>query len=200
MQLLRSSCLRTVWRSAATQSETYEPQQSLTRTNGVLRKLVEIGCMTACVHPARGGCAQKRALHSEVWLILEQLLVRVFVRAQHDRLDAAQADNDHHVRDTYNYVTVQSDVKMPGRHFAYLEDGTRHAAFQRAISAAVDRVHADDTDARVLNIGCGAGPRRALPNISRVNTLKLRPGLGVPRRHVSGPELDAAGQPAQLSS
>ena len=68
-----------------------------------------------------------------------------------------QADNDHHVKDTYNYATVQADVKMPGRHFRYLEDDTRAAAFGKAICAAVDRVHAEDKDARVLNLGCGAG-------------------------------------------
>ncbi len=72
-----------------------------------------------------------------------------------------QADNDHHVKDTYNYVTVQADVKMPGRHFAYLEDGARHAAFQGAIQMAVDRMHANDKDARVLNLGCGAGASSA---------------------------------------
>ncbi|BDA48465.1 Protein arginine N-methyltransferase 7 [Coccomyxa sp. Obi] len=68
-----------------------------------------------------------------------------------------QADNDHHVKDTYNYVTVQADVKMPGHHFGYLEDDSRAAAFERAIREAVDRMHADDKDARVLNLGCGTG-------------------------------------------
>ena len=68
-----------------------------------------------------------------------------------------QADTDHHVKDTYNYVTVQADIKMPGWHFAYLEDTTRHDAFRRAIEAAVQQMEAEDKDARVLNLGCGAG-------------------------------------------
>lgn len=66
------------------------------------------------------------------------------------------------MKDTYNYVTVQADVKMPGRHFAYLDDGPRHAAFESAIRTAVDRMHSEDKDARVLNLGCGAGECRML--------------------------------------
>ena len=68
-----------------------------------------------------------------------------------------QADTDHHVKDTYNYVTVQADIKMPGRHLAYLEDAPRHDAFLRAIEAAVQQMEAEDKDARVLNLGCDAG-------------------------------------------
>ena len=68
-----------------------------------------------------------------------------------------QADKDHHVKDTYNYVTVQSDIKIPGRHFAVLEDSVRHAAFSRAITAAVSQMETEDKDARVLNLGCSAG-------------------------------------------
>lgn len=68
-----------------------------------------------------------------------------------------QADKDHHVRDTYNYVTVQSDIKIPGRHFAVLEDSPRHAAFSAAITAAVSQMEAEDKDARALSLGCGAG-------------------------------------------
>lgn len=77
---------------------------------------------------------------------------------------ALQADNDHHVKDTYNYATVQADVKMPGRHFQCLEDDRRAAAFEGAIRAAVDRVHAEDKDARILNIGCGAGSNARCSN------------------------------------
>ena len=72
------------------------------------------------------------------------------------------ADTDHHVKDTYNYATVQADIKMPGRHFAYLEDSPRREAFQRAINAAVQQMEAEDKDARVLNLGCGAGKTPAL--------------------------------------
>ena len=38
-----------------------------------------------------------------------------------------QAELDHHVRDTYNYVTVQTDIVMPGRQLAVLEDTYRQA-------------------------------------------------------------------------
>ena len=68
-----------------------------------------------------------------------------------------QADNDYHVKDTYNYVTVQADMEMPKRHFRYLEDTTRRTAFADAVTLAVDRLREDAKDARVLNIGCGAG-------------------------------------------
>ena len=40
----------------------------------------------------------------------------------------AQAELDHHVRDTYNYVTVQADIAMPGRQLAVLEDTYRQAS------------------------------------------------------------------------
>jgi protein arginine N-methyltransferase 7 len=71
---------------------------------------------------------------------------------------AWQADSDHHVKDTYNYVTVQADIRMPGRHLAALEgDQPQHEAWERAIRAAIVRVRADDRDVRVLNLGCGTG-------------------------------------------
>lgn len=84
---------------------------------------------------------------------------------------ALQADNDHHVKDTYNYATVQADVKMPGRHFTYLEDDSRAAAFEGAIRTAVDRMHAEDKDARVLNLGCGAGLNTPLHVLARHGVL-----------------------------
>ena len=68
-----------------------------------------------------------------------------------------QAENDYHVRDTYNYLTVQADVRMPRRHFKYLEDVARLDAFAAAVAAAVERLRADARDARVLHLGCGAG-------------------------------------------
>ena len=68
-----------------------------------------------------------------------------------------QADSDHHVKDTYNYVTVQADVAMPGRHFAYLGDARRHEAYEAAIRAAVRQLDTEDMDVRVLDLGCGAG-------------------------------------------
>ena len=68
-----------------------------------------------------------------------------------------QAENEYHIRDTYNYVTVQADIRMPGRHFGYLCDRARLEAFERAITIAIDRTRAEAKDARVLNLGCGAG-------------------------------------------
>ena len=68
-----------------------------------------------------------------------------------------QAENDYHVRDTYNYLTVQADIRMPRRHFKYLEDVSRLDAFAAAIAIAVERLRADARDARVLHLGCGAG-------------------------------------------
>jgi hypothetical protein len=78
-------------------------------------------------------------------------------RSTQEACAALQADSDHHVKDTYNYVTVQADIKVPGRHFAYLADQARHAAFEAAICAAIARLDAEDKDVRVLNLGCGAG-------------------------------------------
>lgn len=69
-----------------------------------------------------------------------------------------QAENDHHVKDTYNYVTVQTDIRMPGRQFGVLADAVRQGAWQRAIRAAVARIEGEDKDCRVLNLGAGAGP------------------------------------------
>ena len=69
-----------------------------------------------------------------------------------------QADNEYHIKDTYNYMTVQADVRMPRRHFKYLRDGARLDAFARAARAAIDKVRAErHCDARVLHLGCGAG-------------------------------------------
>ncbi|KAL4451864.1 hypothetical protein ABPG75_007526 [Micractinium tetrahymenae] len=68
-----------------------------------------------------------------------------------------QAENDHHIKDTYNYVTVQTDVRMPKRHILQLEDSYAVSRFQQAIEAAVQAVAAEDKDCRVLNLGSGAG-------------------------------------------
>ena len=68
-----------------------------------------------------------------------------------------QAESDHHVKDTYNYVTVQTDVKMPRRQIRYLEDTARHEPFQLAVQAAVRKLLAEDKDVRVLHLGAGAG-------------------------------------------
>ncbi|KAL4424877.1 hypothetical protein ABPG77_002100 [Micractinium sp. CCAP 211/92] len=68
-----------------------------------------------------------------------------------------QAENDHHIKDTYNYVTVQTDVRMPKRHILQLEDSYTVSRFQQAIEAAVKAVVAEDKDCRVLDLGAGAG-------------------------------------------
>ena len=68
-----------------------------------------------------------------------------------------QADNDHHVKDTYNYVTVQADIRLPKRHFAVLQDAARADAFEAAIKHAIAALRAQDKDARVLALGAGAG-------------------------------------------
>ena len=68
-----------------------------------------------------------------------------------------QAESDHHVKDTYNYVTVQTDVKMPRRQIHYLQDTARHEPFQLAVQAAVWKLLAEDKDVRVLHLGAGAG-------------------------------------------
>ncbi|KAK9825810.1 hypothetical protein WJX74_009582 [Apatococcus lobatus] len=69
-----------------------------------------------------------------------------------------QAESDHNVKDTYNYMTIQTDIRMPRRHFTFLEDSELHRVFQAAISQAVAQITADeDIDCRVLNLGAGAG-------------------------------------------
>ncbi len=68
-----------------------------------------------------------------------------------------QAESDHHVRDTYNYVTIQTDIRMPARHTTALLDDARQAPFLRAIAGAVAEIASEEKDVRVLNLGAGAG-------------------------------------------
>jgi protein arginine N-methyltransferase 7 len=68
-----------------------------------------------------------------------------------------QADNDHHVKDTYNYATVQADIRLPKRHFAVLHDTARTNAFDLAIQRAIVTLQEQDKEARVLILGAGAG-------------------------------------------
>lgn len=68
-----------------------------------------------------------------------------------------QAENDHHIKDTYNYMTVQSDIRMPKKLFEQLEDEYFNSRYKDAITAAVSHFESLDTDCRVLNLGSGAG-------------------------------------------
>eukprot|EP00889_Picochlorum_renovo_P001971 jgi/Picre1/29001/NNA_004395.t1 len=68
-----------------------------------------------------------------------------------------QAENDHHIKDTYNYMTVQSDIRMPKRILKQLQDPYFNRQYRRAIEQAVDYFESSDTDCRVLNLGAGAG-------------------------------------------
>jgi protein arginine N-methyltransferase 7 len=83
------------------------------------------------------------------------------VRAE-DELPAAlltpfQAENDAGIKDTYNYMTVQADVRAPGRALAALADARATSAWAAAVAAAVADVEAGGADARVLVLGGGAG-------------------------------------------
>ena len=68
-----------------------------------------------------------------------------------------QAESDHHVKDTYNYVTIQTDIKMPQRQTRMLHDSKRCQPFQDATRIAVARLKAEYKDVRVLHLGSGAG-------------------------------------------
>ena len=79
-----------------------------------------------------------------------------------------QAESDHHVRDTYNYVTIQTDVRMPARHTTALLDKARQAPFLRAIAAAVAQISLEEKDVRVLDLGAGAGQFGILFHLSKL--------------------------------
>ncbi|GMH43344.1 hypothetical protein BSKO_11266 [Bryopsis sp. KO-2023] len=72
-------------------------------------------------------------------------------------LTPQQAQRDHHIRDIYNYVTIQTDIRMPKRQISYLEDAYRHQKFAKAIRQAVANIESKDMECRVLNVGAGAG-------------------------------------------
>jgi len=103
-----------------------------------------------------------------------------------------QAESQHDVKDTYNYVTIKTDVSMPARHIRALQDPARCHPWQEAVKAAVARLAAQHKDVRMLHLGAGAG-RDAMPNnnptssrlgFSRMffQVLRLCPGVGVGRR------------------
>ena len=68
-----------------------------------------------------------------------------------------QAESDHHVRDTYNYVTVQTDIVMPQRQISVVADSVRQKAWQEAIQQSVKAIIAEDKDCRVLDLAAGTG-------------------------------------------
>ena len=68
-----------------------------------------------------------------------------------------QAESDHHVRDAYNYMTVQTDIAMPKRQIAVVQDKVRQCAWAAAIKQAVAGIMAEDMDCRMLDLGAGAG-------------------------------------------
>lgn len=68
-----------------------------------------------------------------------------------------QAENDHDIKDTYNFMTVQTDVRMPNRELKAIEDSYLVKAWKEAIQGAVGDVEARDTDCRVLNLGSKIG-------------------------------------------
>ena len=68
-----------------------------------------------------------------------------------------QAESDHHVRDAYNYMTVQTDIAMPARQIKVVQDSVRQAAWAAAITDTVARIRGQDMDCRVLDLGAGAG-------------------------------------------
>jgi len=87
-----------------------------------------------------------------------------------------QAENDHHVKDTYNYCTVQADIRIPKRSLAVFGDHARLDAFEEAIKHAIAALHDDDKDARVLHLGSAAGllPLMALKHGARHVTVAER--------------------------
>lgn len=68
-----------------------------------------------------------------------------------------QAESDHHVKDTYNYVTIQTDTKMPARHTDLLHDSYRTNLFEQAVKEAVKSILEEDKDVRMLHLGPGTG-------------------------------------------
>ena len=61
------------------------------------------------------------------------------------------------MKDTYNYLTIQADTRMPARQICMLQDTDRTAPFVEAVERAVKMILAEDTDVRVLHLGAGTG-------------------------------------------
>ncbi|GLC34375.1 hypothetical protein PLESTM_000188400 [Pleodorina starrii] len=79
------------------------------------------------------------------------------------------AEVDDRTRDTYNFVTIETDVRMPKRCLRVLHDSARLAAVREAVQAAVEAARRgggsggggegdeDERDVRVLLLGSCAG-------------------------------------------
>ncbi len=83
--------------------------------------------------------------------------IRAEEQLPHVLLTPFQAENDPDIRETYNYMTVQADIRMPGRAIREVRDVGTIRAYRRAIEGAVAALESSDTDARVLNLSCGPG-------------------------------------------
>ena len=80
------------------------------------------------------------------------------------KLQCVQAESDHHVRDAYNYMTVQTDIAMPQRQVKVVHDTKRQAAWAAAIRDTVAAIKGQDMDCRVLDLGAGAGKYFSKPS------------------------------------
>ncbi|KAL3131069.1 hypothetical protein ABBQ38_000384 [Trebouxia sp. C0009 RCD-2024] len=67
-----------------------------------------------------------------------------------------KAESDHHVRDAYNYMTVQTDIAMPKRQIQVVQDTLCQDAWTAAISHTVAAIRGQDMDCRVLDLGLHA--------------------------------------------
>ena len=83
--------------------------------------------------------------------------IRAEEQLPHALLTPFQAENDPEIKETYNYMTVQADIRMPGRALRQIRDVRTIRAYRRAIEGAVAALESADTDARVLNLNCGPG-------------------------------------------
>jgi len=88
-----------------------------------------------------------------------------------------QAENDHNIKDTYNYLTIQTDIRMPRRQIEVVKDDVWQSAWATAIYNAVMEIRKggkkgreeeeeddddDEIDCRVLDLGAGAGLHSAI--------------------------------------
>ena len=67
-----------------------------------------------------------------------------------------QAERDPVTRDVYNYLTIQTDIRMPLRYLdGYLNDSKRLKVTAQAVEQAVAEINARGVDCRVLVLGAG---------------------------------------------